>query len=245
MKNFDVKINYLYHSGFSVETKNYFLIFDYYKDEPDNGEKSLENGCIGDKELSIDKKIIVFSSHIHPDHFNPIIMNWRGKRQDIEYVLSNDIRRKYRYEGVHYIKLYEELQLEGLTIKGYGSTDAGRSFMVNADGINIFHAGDLNWWYWWDDTEEEKKQMAGKFKKEVLKIAEENEKLDIAFFPVDPRLKDNYSLGGEYFIEKTKPEIFIPMHLWDDYNTTNRFKEKISNTDTEIITFDKRGERLL
>ena len=31
MKDLGVKVEYIFHSGFTVETKNHFLIFDYYQ----------------------------------------------------------------------------------------------------------------------------------------------------------------------------------------------------------------------
>ncbi len=31
MENLNVKVEYIFHSGFTVETKDHFLVFDYYK----------------------------------------------------------------------------------------------------------------------------------------------------------------------------------------------------------------------
>ena len=52
MKN--VKIQYLFNSGFSVETENHQLIFDCYKFFPKLSHKDTT----------------VFVSHSHPDHYN-------------------------------------------------------------------------------------------------------------------------------------------------------------------------------
>ena len=50
-----IKITYLEHSGFAVECDDYVLIFDYYKGNLPQFDK--------------DKKICVFASHVHYDHF--------------------------------------------------------------------------------------------------------------------------------------------------------------------------------
>ena len=53
-----MKITYINHSGFLIETKDCYYIFDYYK-----GELPL---------LDKKKEVIVFCSHFHKDHFNII-----------------------------------------------------------------------------------------------------------------------------------------------------------------------------
>ena len=54
-----MKITYINHSGFLVETENCYYVFDYYKGEMPRLDKS--------------KEAIVFCSHFHQDHFNPKI----------------------------------------------------------------------------------------------------------------------------------------------------------------------------
>lgn len=240
MINGNVKVNYLYHSSFSVETENYLLIFDYFKDEVDGGEKRIANGAVGSSDLATDKKVIVFSSHSHGDHFNPVILKWRDINPDIEYVLSDDIVIEESCDKIHVMGPYESIKLGEVTIKSYGSTDLGISFMVYVDGKNIFHAGDLNWWYWWDDTEEEIRKAEDWFKAEVDRIV--GEKIDVAFFPVDQRLEHNYCVGAKYFINKLSPKYLIPMHFADVYETTAKFKLEAAGNSTEAIEITKRGQ---
>ena len=76
-------VTYLYHSGFTVEIDDVMLVFDYYKGElPDTAK---------------DKKLYVFSSHFHKDHFQESIFEWE-KDYDVTYILSKDIRAKDRKE---------------------------------------------------------------------------------------------------------------------------------------------------
>lgn len=218
-----MKIEYIYHSGFCIESENYFLVFDYYK-----GNIKLSN-----------KNTIVFSSHGHADHFNPNIFQWSEKHSDISYVLSDDIKIESSL-STYIMKPYESLNLFDITIKSFGSTDLGLSFLVMVDGKTIFFAGDLNWWHWDDDSVDEKLLMEKAFKEEISKI--KSDSIDIAFFPVDPRLKENFHIGGEYFIKELNPKLFIPMHFGDNFKTTTYFKQKVNYTSTQIIEINKRNQ---
>jgi len=218
-----MKIEHIYHSGFTVETEDYFLVFDYYK-----GNISLSN-----------KKNIVFSSHGHADHFNPDIFQWSKKHPDITYVLSSDIKAESS-SNTYIMNPYESLVIDDINIKSFGSTDLGLSFLVKVDSKTIFFAGDLNWWYWDDDSEDEKLRMEKAFKDEINKI--KGESIDIAFFPVDHRLKDSFHIGGEYFIRELSPKVFIPMHFGDNFETTKHFIQKVTSSSTQIIEIYKRNQ---
>lgn len=239
MKITDVKINYLYNSGFVVETENNLLIFDYYLDDAPENDKCINNGYISNSTLTTNKKIIVFSSHSHFDHFNPAIFKWRQFNSNINYVLSSDIESE-KASNIYYISPYENICIANVAIKAFGSTDLGVSFLVCADGISIFHAGDLNWWHWYDDTDENNLAMEKSFKNEINKI--KGKKIDIAFFPVDPRLKESYYLGGKYFIDEVHPKIFIPMHFGGNCNITDKFSHDFETSDCYIASIEKRGQ---
>lgn len=245
MKDYYVKINYLYNSGFVMETKNYILIFDYYLDMAASSVKGISNGTIGAEDLKKDKRVLVFSSHSHADHFNPVILQWRAIRQDINYILSSDIETSDRDGRIYFMAPYENLTIDDVYIKAYGSTDIGNSFYIKVDGIPVFHAGDLNWWHWWDEDENYNEKAEKNFKEEIDKIKEEE--IDIAFFPVDPRLKGSYSLGGEYFIKSIQPKIFIPMHFGENYDSTKQFSKYIERLSmpVKVIEIDYRGQEIL
>lgn len=218
MSELGIKVKYLNHSGFSVETANNLLVFDYYR---------------GDVELG-NKQIWVFCSHSHPDHYNPAVLNWQKEHPGIRYIFSTDIEVPQPPDGITFLAPGEECQLGDLQVKAFGSTDLGVSFLVQVEGVSIFHAGDLNWWYWWDDTPENIAQAEKDFKNEMAKI--KGEQIDLAFFPVDPRLEHNYSLGGEYFIQEVQPRYFIPMHFWKKTEAVEQFAQKMARRPTKIVT---------
>ena len=209
-----MKIEYIFNSGFTLETKNHFLVFDYYK-----GELNLS-----------DKKTTVFVSHGHEDHYNTDIFDFKGK---INYVLSDDIKLDNNLDNITFVKADSSVKIDDLDIKVFGSTDLGVSFLISVDGFDIFHAGDLNWWYWENDEPEEKEEMERDFKKEISKLKGSN--IDLAFFPVDPRLDDAFSKGGEYFINELSPRNFIPMHFGDNFHATSDFIHKMKASNTNIV----------
>lgn len=219
-----MKIEYIYNSGFTLETENYFLIFDYYK-----GKINLSN-----------KKTIVFVTHRHEDHYNTDIFDFKG---NISYVLSDDIKLDKEFKNVNFVRPDSSLKIHDLNIRVFGSTDLGVSFLISVDGLNIFHAGDLNWWYWENDEPGEKEEMERDFKKEISKLKGSN--IDLAFFPVDPRLGQAFGKGGEYFISKLSPKNFIPMHFGDNYDTTTKFIHKMKGSNTNIVEIKKINQQIL
>ena len=74
-----MKVDYIGHSGFLVETASCYYLFDYYK-----GELPQMNAA---------KAVIVFCSHGHGDHYRPEIFTKLQALglQDIFTVLSDDI----------------------------------------------------------------------------------------------------------------------------------------------------------
>ncbi|KGK86247.1 hydrolase [Desulfosporosinus sp. HMP52] len=226
-----MRIKYLYHSGFLVETNTNLLIFDYYQGSVDSLLKESPN-----------KNIFIFSSHSHPDHFNPIILEWHKFRPDIQYIFSNDINVPQKNINVNFIAPYQTLEIGNLSIKAYNSTDLGVAFLVQDEEMRYFHAGDLNWWYW-IDTPEEMIKAEKNFKEEIQKI--KGEAIDVAFFPVDPRLELNYSAGAEYFIQELTPRIFIPMHFADSPDVVTKFETKMKDSPSRIIKFSQKGQELI
>ena len=224
MENKVIKIEYLYHSGYTIETEKYFLVFDYFR---------------GDISIPKDKPVIVFSSHGHPDHFNEEIFRWSRENPSITYVLSDDINI-HSTESIKRMSPYEKLTVFDVLIETLGSTDMGVSFLVKVDGASVFFAGDLHWWYWDDDSKGEKRRMETAFKDEISRL--KGQSIDLAFFPIDPRLGDFFHLGGEHFINEIHPKKLFPLHFGDNYNVIGEFINKMGAIDTQIIEIAHRNQ---
>jgi hypothetical protein len=52
-------------------------------------------------------------------------------------------------------------------------------------------------------------------------------------------------LGGRQILD-LKPKYFLPIHFWEDYNITTKFKEKYQNLfkDTEIFDIKEKNQIL-
>lgn len=237
----EINIYHLYHSGVCVKTDNYCLVFDYYNDQPEGGTRRIENGVLPIEELAKEDNVLVFVTHNHEDHFNPVIFDWAAELDNIEYILSDDVQIKDEGNR-HQVGKYQELKLDDVYIETYGTTDQGVSFYVEVDGVNIFHSGDLNWWHWKKFTPEERKQEEVEFKQELDRL--KDKEIDVAFVPVDYRLEEYYYLAGRYFAETIGPELIVPIHFRDQFYVTADFVEEIDDLDVDTIEISKRGQKI-
>jgi len=230
MNNPKANITHLFHSGFTVETENYFLVFDYCN--PSTHFKLSSDSILTRKSFKNKKNIYVFVTHSHGDHFDPVILKWHSKKTPITYIFSDDVEIENPKSNHYFMKKYESRKFESIDILTYGTTDLGVSFLVEVDGLSIYHGGDLNWWHWKNDTSENHIKEEKDYKYEVDKLKDKN--IDIAFIPVDPRLEEYYHLGGEYFAQTIEPSLIIPMHFANNYGICSEFKEKIKDLDSQV-----------
>lgn len=216
-----MNVTYIGHSGFAVELPSVILMFDYYK------------GKI--PQFDNDKPIYVFSSHFHEDHFSFTIFELLKKYDNIKYILSNDIKRKYCknyfikkgidekiYNNIVFISANSAWKDDKIKVETLHSTDEGVAFIIEADGKTIYHAGDLNWWVWQGESSEYNNNMTANYKKEISKI--KNRHFDIAFVPLDPRQEGWFYKGFDYFMSHTDTDVVYPMHFWGDNSVINKIK---------------------
>lgn len=206
-----MKITYLAHSGFLVETREHYLLFDYY-----TGKLPI---------LKPGKQLTVLVSHSHQDHYNKEIFAIDAGRRPITYVLSRDIRRKYVEELVRgedellSVKAHETYELyDGrMRIETLRSTDVGVAFLVTVtekDGkvYRFYHAGDLNLWKWEGESKAHNNNMEALYRREMERIGGRH--FDVAFVPLDPRL-EHFAFGGmDIFLENAEADVVFPMHFW-------------------------------
>ena len=191
------------HSGFAVEAESFMLIFDYYQ------------GAL--PPLPENKKLYVFVSHRHPDHFNPDIFSLCSSHRDVHYFISDDIyeRRVREHVSENYTMVHpgDDIYLTTrFRIKVLPSTDCGVAFLVCVNGRNFFHAGDLNLWLWDGMTEAETYAMTKKF--EECTAGLKNFVIDTAFLPLDTRQGIYSFLGFDYYMKHFKILHAIPMHFF-------------------------------
>jgi len=230
------KVWYLYHSGFAVQTDKHFLIFDYWRDKPKGG--GLESGVIDPAALS-GQDVVAFASHKHGDHYYRKIPQWKQDMPKLRIIMSDDIRP---VEGALMMGPGSTLTLPDLTVQTLASNDEGVAFIVDVDGMRIYHAGDLNWWHWEGEPDEYNEGMASSYKSQIDKLA--GKPVDLAFVPVDPRLEEQYAWGIDYLMKTAEVQCAVPMHFGSDSTIVKRLLEddiSLSYRD-RILALVKRGE---
>lgn len=233
-----IKLTYIFHSCFMLETEQCVLIFDYWKDSPEGDvKKMLEH---------TGKRVYFMASHFHEDHFNPEIIAMNVPNGDKRIILSRDIIRRHRAKKTDADVIMRKGDVyndEYIKIKAFGSTDAGVSFMLETDGKKIFHAGDLNNWHWEDEsTPQEVKKMEGDFKAVLRDIKAEYPTVNLAMFPVDPRLGTDFARGARQWLQTIKTTYLAPMHFPPAREKAMTFGKEAEMCGTKFLYIRHEGE---
>lgn len=236
-----LKVTFLDHSGFLVEFEDAYFLFDYYK---------------GDlPQLDPDKKMYIFASHAHYDHYRKDIFKLKQESEQIVFILSSDILTEQKQRNdkkeqqddkkeseILRMNSDEQVEIGAVRVQTLRSTDEGVAFLVDYDGKTIYHAGDLNWWHWEGEPEEENAEMGCAYQEEIDKI--QGRQIDLAFVPVDPRLEQQYCWGLDYFMRHTDTELVFPMHFWGDYKIFDQLadEECVKEYADKIVRIQKAGQ---
>ena len=220
-----MKITYIHHSAFLVETETACLLFDYFEGQL--------------PPLPTEKPLYVLSSHNHHDHFSDRIFSL--EHPSITWLLSWDIPEVQK-SNVHYLKPYEIWDDGILSLETFRSTDEGVAFWCCVDGKQIYHAGDLNHWYWEGEDEQWNADMTAAYRAEVAKMA--GRTADVAFIPVDPRLEDWFYLGADDFMKQADARLLFPMHFWGDFSVCRKLMDHpcSENYRDRIVTIKEKGQ---
>lgn len=235
-----MKVTYIAHSGFLLEWENCVWLFDYYRGEI--------------PEISREKKILIFASHSHGDHFNPDIFEKFSGYPRVEYVFASEIRHKVKklalteeqLSRITFLKPHQSWNTQDGTgkeieLRTYRSTDLGVAFLATYQGKKIYHAGDLNWWVWKGESKQEYNDMTAKFQREIQQLGQEAGMIDLAFVPLDPRQEEWYRLGMDYFLEQIKVKTVFPMHFWGDFSVIDRYKKEQEQYAGKLISIPREG----
>ncbi len=199
-----MKITYIHHSCFLVETELCYYLFDY------------EKGCL--PKMDVLKPIIVLSSHGHHDHYNPEIFSVLEAEgmQTVYAVLSEDIETPTKIDVLRVASGEEYRLWLGQKLTTFQSTDLGVAFLIEESKNMIYHAGDLNDWVWEEESASYNEQMTRDYREQINLLSEKlnRRKIDVAFVVLDPRQEKDYDRGMCYFLEHISAKKVYPMHYW-------------------------------
>lgn len=229
-------VTYIHHSGYLIESTHALFLFDFV-------EGTLPP-------LAPDKKLFVFVSHRHQDHFSPKIFELIHLHADTVFILSSDIRPNKVPESAKdktfFMKPHETLEFSHddadadsflLRVTTFKSTDEGVAFILEmkdsfssspGDDITfssvIYHAGDLNNWRWNGEPLSWNNNMSANYQRELKKIHDAGFYPDIAMLPLDGRQEDLFYLGIDEFMNTVGAKTVFPMHFWGDFSVISKMK---------------------
>lgn len=207
-----MKITYIHHSAFFVETESACLLFDYFQGKV--------------PEIPKEKHLYILASHRHPDHFSKVIFDVAAGHEKTTILLSSDIWRKRTPEPAREKTVFlgpGETWEDGiLKVETFQSTDEGVAFWCTVDGHSVYHAGDLNHWYWDGEDEQWNQDMTAAYRSEIAKM--HGRTAEIAFLPLDPRQEQYFYLGIDDFVKEVDVKKIFPMHFWGEFDVAERLK---------------------
>ena len=211
-------IRYLGHSGVAIKTNKHFLIFD--------GELG---GAIKPAEIK-DENVLVFVSHEHGDHCKPGITSLQKIIKNIKYIVptneligeadyfASSFKNQVAKENLIEISTEKAVTASGATISAIKASDSGVGFLVEVDGLVIFHAGDHALW---------SKDIEESYQEEIKKVKGAN--IDIAFLPLQPNHpnKEIIRQGALWAVKELAPKVVTPIHLFENYAEGETFVKLI------------------
>ena len=227
-----MRVIFVHHSCFVAEVDELVLVFDYFAGDRVRGF----DFCGVLPEYPKDTRIYMFASHSHRDHYDMDILRLWERYPNIRYLFSKDIRispnflRKHGIdpsvrERVTFFSPGKSCQVDGLFVTALQSTDAGVAYYVQVRGRSLFHAGDLNDWSMEGAGDLINGRVRRSFRHEIKKLSARP--VDVAFFPVDPRLSEHRFDGIDFFLKNTDAKYVFPMHMWQDYSGIAAYKRRL------------------
>ncbi len=203
-----MRIRFIHHSSFLVETASALLLFDYFR-----GSVPLSDPG---------KPLYVLASHSHGDHYGRIIYSFPERHPDVRYILSSDIPARDIPQDfsspVHFVSPHEEYRDGALKLETLRSNDRGVAFVCEIDGLKLYHGGDLNNWCW--DKGEVALEDERIYHEELSRL--QGMVFDAAFIPMDTRLED-YQKGIDDFMKHADAKAVFPMHVWEKFGKIDEF----------------------
>lgn len=199
----EIYIWFVTHSGWIAKTKDHLLVFDYWRQNRDPDQPSIENGMINFDEIG-DLDVIVFVSHVHTDHYSPEIFTWNDSLPNVIYVMGFDPH--VPNEDYMVLEPRTNVNVNGVDVTTIHSNDTGVGFLVEADGVTILHPG---------DHANRERNFSGDYLDEIYYLQGLSNTIDIAFMPIRGcNFGDNEAvrLGVHKTFEILEPAIFFPMH---------------------------------
>jgi len=228
---------YLGGCGYLIKTRNHCLIFDYRSPEVTPTEPSLANGFINPSDIASDD-VTVFVTHEHGDHFDSTIFGWPKTISGLQYVfgfkpdsLAEGAQQGYAGQPYEFVGPGMSKTIDGMQVLAVRSNDAGVGFVINVDGLTIYHAGDLAGW---------RPSERDGFISQIDSIDAAVDSVDIALVNVTGcHHQDTVALaeGTAYTLTRLNPKLVIPTHAGMRTDYYPKFMSKFNDRFPNLRSF--------
>jgi len=212
-----LKITYLFHSGWLIETEREVIVIDYI---PAEG-MSLDSVVFKKLQQSsaAGKRPYLLITHEHNDHFHKPLLEWRHRLKNLTTILG----WKYATSDKEILTLSgrDSLTVGPLRIVAHPSTDIGSGFLITVGDLVFYHAGDHAAW---------SPELKEPFIKEVTFIRSHAKYIDVVFLPIAQgkfggcKVTENITGGIVDALNILQPRVMFPMHVQcDDLSPYKQF----------------------
>ncbi len=236
-----MKVLYQGHSAWIVYTANLILLFDNTEDRYLDFDKFS------------DKRVVLFFSHEHKDHYNKNLHERAKKFNNVTTILggfgvSETDNNSYNQTIVMHPHETRKIILDGkqiLNVYSGESTDAGVCFYIETNGLAIFHAGDHSDWGDGDPANKRYYHEIDIIRTHSLNASDKG--VDIIFIPIctfnGSRPKE-MTKAAIYAINVLNPKVVFPMHANGHEELYEMFATDAYNAgiDTQIICMKEIGQ---
>jgi len=230
-----------------IEDEEVVMVFDY----PDFDALSCIDFPLQEVDIKpyIDpkKRVLLFSSHSHPDHFNPKVKEIVREIRNSRFIFSDGVfdffpdYTKGIENKCHPMKPGDCIDIEGTKIEAMPSTDIGLSFFIEHKGIHLFFPGDLALWLWDGLDKDTKREISETFNGITQEI--KKRRTDILFVVTEPSLREIGWGGAVDAVKCVMPDLTIPIHLHQQLSWIYKFKQALP-PGVEVFSYRKSGDYL-
>ncbi len=238
---------YTGHCGFAIKTANHLLILDYFNPGTPPDQPSLANGHINLSELA-GENVTVFVTHEHQDHFDPRIFQWIDSIPGLTYILGfrPENLPQYRDSGFtgpayEYLAPHDSRKIGDMKVTTIAANDAGVGFLVEVDGLTIYHAGDHAGW---------RPGQRDGFIAEIEFIAENIPAIDVAFLNATGcHVQDTIALQEsiQYTLNKLNPGCWFPTHATSRESVLKNMAARVAAAGcmSPAVCVENRGDKYI
>lgn len=203
------RVHYFYNSGWLVETPKYALVFDFVAHKESGISIATLKQALH-RAAAARKKVLLFITHNHPDHFDSSVFNLAGEVSNLTYVLGWAPPQKPSLPSWHAVLPGDSLVRNDYAVYTHAANDDGVGFLLKVDGYTIYHAGDHALWA---------EELLPDFRRQLEYIRAKAPAIDLAFVPaarglgVQCAIDSVIQKGVQMSAEILQPRVLALQHI--------------------------------